>query len=134
MQNVESSIIISSADHKRLLSLVDIYDSSAAEELSVELHRAVVVGERDVPNDIVTMNSQVVYEDCETFARRKIELVYPSDADAAEGRVSVLAPIGSALLGLRIGQSISWQVPSGIKRIRVVELPYQPEAAGDVAR
>lgn len=134
MQNLEPTIIISHTDHQRLLSLVDIYDTPAAEELSVELHRAAVVDARDVPADIVTMNSQVVYEDCETFARRKIELVYPSDADASAGRVSVLAPIGSALLGLRIGQSISWQVPSGTKRIRVVELHYQPEACGDFSR
>jgi regulator of nucleoside diphosphate kinase len=60
--------------------------------------------------------------------------VYPKDADAAHGKVSVLAPIGSALLGMRPGQTISWEVPTGTKRIRVVEITYQPEASGDYGR
>lgn len=134
MHSFEPTIVISNTDHPRLLSLLDLHDTPAAEALSGELHRAVVVEARDVPADTVTMNSQVVYEDCDTFARRKVELVYPQDADAAKGRISVLAPIGSALLGLRIGQTISWQVPSGTKRIRVVEVHYQPEACGDYDR
>ncbi len=134
MQNLEPSIILSNTDHERLLSLVDLHDTPAAERLSAELARAVVVEQHDVPADIVTMNSQVVYEDVETFTRRKVSLVYPKDADAAAGRISVLAPIGSALLGLRVGQAISWPVPGGTKRIRVVEVHYQPEACGDFDR
>lgn len=77
------------------------------------------------------MNSEVVYEDCDTLATRSVRIVYPHDADAGSGRVSVLAPIGSALLGLRIGQTITWRVPRGHKPIRVVEIRYQPEASGD---
>jgi regulator of nucleoside diphosphate kinase len=76
------------------------------------------------------MNSDVVYEDVETGARRSVRVVYPKDSDAASGRVSVLAPIGAALLGLRVGQEIDWRVPTGVKRIRVAEVRYQPEAAG----
>jgi regulator of nucleoside diphosphate kinase len=68
------------------------------------------------------MNSEVVYEDCETSATRTVRVVYPKDADAVQGRISVLAPIGSALLGLRVGQSITWRVPNGTKRLRVVEV------------
>jgi regulator of nucleoside diphosphate kinase len=63
-----------------------------------------------------------------------VKLVYPKDANAAEGKISVLAPIGSALLGLRTGQTIEWQVPHGTKHIRVVEICYQPEASGDFGR
>ena len=134
MQNFEPTLIISNTDHDRLLSLVDLHDTPASERLAGELHRAVIVEPRAVPADIVTMNSLVVYEDCETFQRRKVELVYPKDADAARGRVSVLAPIGSALLGLRVGQTIEWEVPTGKKRIRVLEVHYQPEACGDFER
>jgi regulator of nucleoside diphosphate kinase len=76
------------------------------------------------------MNSQIVYEDCATGARREVHLVYPRDADAARGRISVLAPVGSALLGLRVGQQIAWKLPSGVRCIRVVEIRYQPEAQG----
>jgi regulator of nucleoside diphosphate kinase len=59
--------------------------------------------------------------------------VYPKDADAAAGRVSILAPVGAALLGLRVGQEITWRVANGFKRLRVVEMRYQPESAGDLA-
>ncbi len=127
MQNLEPTLIIGDTDQLRLLSLLDLHDTPAAEKLSTELHRAVIVGQGDVPADVVTMNSEVVYEDCETLARRTVTIVYPQDADAAHGRISVLAPIGSALLGLRVGQTISWQVPNGTKQIRVVEL-HQPGA------
>ena len=131
MYNLEPSIIIGDTDQLRLLSLLDLHDTPAAEKLSTELHRAVIVDQREVPTDVVTMNTEVVYEDCDTATRRKVRIVYPQDADATRGRVSVLAPIGSALLGLRVGQTISWQVPNGTKRIRVVELHSRPESCGD---
>ena len=86
-----------------------------------------------MPDDVVTMNSEVVYEDSATGNQRVVRLVYPKDANASAGRVSVLAPVGAALLGLHVGQEIEWAVPGGIKRIRVAEVRYQPEAAGDLA-
>lgn len=131
MRNIEQDIIITSTDLQRLLPILDRHDTPAADSLETELHRAVIVDARAVPPDVVTMNSEVVYEDCNTFIKRSVRVVYPKDADARSGRVSVLAPIGSALLGLRVCQSIEWPVPSGRKRIRVVELRYQPEACGD---
>ena len=114
--------------------MLDHDGSPASESLETELHRAIVVDPRAIPADVVTMNSQVVYEDCETSVQRTVTVVYPKDADAGSGRVSVLAPIGSALLGLRVGQAIEWPVPTGTKRIRVVEIRYQPEASGDYER
>lgn len=134
MRTIEEGIIITKADLARLLPVLDQHDSEASESLANELYRATVVDPRDVHGDVVTMNSEVVYEDCETGAQRTVRLVYPKDADAARGRISVLAPIGTALLGLRVGQSIEWQVPTGMKRIRVVAIRYQPEASGDYAR
>ena len=129
----QQDIIITDADLNRLLPVLDQYDSPASEALSTELHRAVVVPQDRVPADVVTMNSEVVYEDTQTGHRRTVRVVYPKDADAHNGKISVLAPIGSALLGLRVGQEIEWQVPTGRKRIRLVEIRYQPEAAGDFA-
>ena len=122
MENLDPTIIIGTTDQRALLSLLDLQDTAASERLSVELHRAVVDDQHAVPADVVAMSSEVVYEDCDTLARRTVRLVYPKDADAARGQISVLAPIGSALLGLGVGQSISWQVPGGTKRIRVVEV------------
>lgn len=121
-------IIVTDCDLERLLPMVSSARSAAS--LEAELDRAVVVEQRAVPPDVITMNSQVVYEDCATGARRDVQLVYPADADASRGRVSVMAPVGSALLGLRVGQEIAWQVPAGMRCLRVVELRYQPEAAG----
>jgi regulator of nucleoside diphosphate kinase len=131
MRNIEEDIIITDVDLQRLAPVLEQHDTPAAESLELELHRAVVVDQRGVPPDVVTMNSELVYEDCETHVRRTVRVVYPRDADPASGRISVLAPIGSALLGLRVGQSIEWQVPVRRKCVRVVEMRYQPEARGD---
>jgi regulator of nucleoside diphosphate kinase len=121
-------IIVTDSDLERLLPLVSRAQSAAS--LEAELDRAQVVEQRAVPPDVITMNSHVVYEDCATGARRNVQVVYPEDADASRGRVSVMAPVGSALLGLRVGQEIAWQVPAGMRCLRVVEIRYQPEAAG----
>jgi regulator of nucleoside diphosphate kinase len=122
MREITEDIIITTTDLERLRPLLDLHDSPAAEALDAELHRARIVAPESVPPDVVIMNSEVVYEDVETSAKRTVQLVYPKDADAVQGRISVLAPIGSALLGLRVGQSITWRVPHGTKRIRVIEV------------
>jgi regulator of nucleoside diphosphate kinase len=126
-------IIITTRVLDKLRPLIYHHDNAAGELLDQELHRAHVVAPGSVPADVVTMNSEVIYEDCDTLVTRSVRIVYPKDADAGSGRVSVLAPIGSALLGMRVGQTITWRVPNGHKRIRVLEVRYQPEASGDFA-
>lgn len=126
-------LIVTATDLERLRPVLDTSSSAISQSLEDELHRATVVSQAEVPPDVVTMNSDVVYEDCVTGARRTVRLVYPRDADAAAGKVSVLAPIGAALLGMRVGQEIEWHVPGGTRRLRVIAVPYQPEAAGDLA-
>jgi len=125
------TIMITDRDLERLRRLLDQHDTPLAEALDAELHRAVVVPQRDVPADVVTMNSEITYEDCATGTRRTIRIVFPKDADASAGRISILAPIAAALLGLRTGQEIEWRVPKGVTRVRVAAIRYQPEAAGD---
>ncbi|MBZ0235009.1 MAG: nucleoside diphosphate kinase regulator [Deltaproteobacteria bacterium] len=127
-------IIVTDVDLERLQPVIEQSDTPLAEALDAELRRATVVPQRDVPPDVVTMNSELVYEDVATGVQRVVRLVYPKDADATAGKISVLAPIGAALLGLHVGQEIEWRVPSGVKRIRVAELRYQPEAAGHAHR
>jgi len=84
-----------------------------------------------VPPDVVTMNSRVVYRDEETGETREVTLSYPQDASLEQGRVSVLAPVGAALLGLSVGQEIDWQLPGGkTKRLHILSVTYQPQAAG----
>lgn len=96
--------------------------------LQRELQRAVIVSSEAVPPDVVTMNSRVLYTDESSGARRLVSVVYPLDADGSEGRVSVLAPVGTALLGLSAGQAIDWQFPDGSRRrLRVEDVVTQPE-------
>ena len=134
---MENRIFITKPDMERLRSLVDAApskrDSAAADLLDDELSRAVVVPQDEIPAEVVTMNSRVVFEDAANGRRREITLVYPPAADANAGRVSVLAPVGAALLGLSVGQEIDWPLPGGrTTRLRIVSVEYQPEAAGDL--
>lgn len=118
----QANIIISDSDMQRLRAVLDVHQSVASDDLDAELHRALVVPQELMPADVVTMDRDVVYEDLDTHTRRRVRLVYPQHSDPKRGWVSVLAPIGSALLGLRVGQSIEWDVPTGRKRVRIVEV------------
>ena len=120
MAALHQDIIISDSDMLRLRAVLDVHQSPASEGLDAELHRALVVPKESMPDDVVRMDHDVVYEDIDTLARRRVRLVYPQHSDPKRGWISVLAPIGSALLGLRVGQSIEWQMPTGRKRVRIV--------------
>src|SRR5262245_37667149 len=132
----EDPILITIGDMERLRAVVERHaggvQDAAAEILEAELDRARVVLWDDLPQDVVTMHSRVLSEDVDTGERRELVLVYPEEADVQRSRISVLAPVGTALLGLSAGQSISWPVPGGrMRTIRVVSVVYQPEADGD---
>ncbi|HOE26219.1 MAG: nucleoside diphosphate kinase regulator [Candidatus Aureabacteria bacterium] len=101
------------------------------ELLAGELERAEAVVSKNVPADVVTMNSKVVLRDLDTSEEMTYMLVFPSDADIEEGAISVLAPVGTAILGYAKGDVVEWPVPSGLRRIRIEKIVYQPEAAGD---
>lgn len=126
---LDGHIIVSELDFARLTRLLEQHDS-AANALEGELERALLLRPSAVPGNVVTMNSEVEYEDVETQVRQTVRIVYPRDADASRGWISVLAPIGTALLGLRVGQSIRWRTPAGYRNLRVLEIRYQPEAEG----
>jgi regulator of nucleoside diphosphate kinase len=123
-------------DHDRLTELIKSRahspkDEPHLRELRQELDRARVVEPTKVPADVVTMNSKVVLKDVETGEESTYTLVFPQDANADEGKISVLAPIGTAILGYRAGATISWNVPAGRRQLKIEKLLYQPEAAGD---
>jgi len=131
--NQHAPIRVTHRDLERLNRLIEVYgggrNAAACETLETELLRADVLDSGQIPADVVTMNSRVRFEDDGDV--REITLVYPQDAAADQGRVSVLAPIGTALLGLAVGDSIEWKLPAGMRRIRVLGVTYQPEATGD---
>ena len=121
------SLHLTQDDLERLSQLLDAQGGRFA-KLEGELARAKVVPRAQIPRDVVTMNSRVVFENETTGERREVTLVYPHEADIDAGKISVLVPVGTALLGLRVGQSIDWELPSGEKhRYRVLDVPYQPE-------
>lgn len=130
------TILITESDMRRLTRLVDSAkwflkrELPYVEQLEAELDRAEVVAAENIPQDVVTMNSQVRVLDLDARKETVYTLVFPPDADISKNRISVLAPIGTALLGYRVGDVIEWQVPAGVKRLRVEEILYQPEAVG----
>ncbi len=130
-------IILTSQDLDRLDALLNALPAAAfpgKTELRAELNRADVVEQQDIPPDVVTMNSKVRFalDSGEEFS---LTLVYPHDADGSAERISILAPVGSALLGLTTGEHIEWPRPGGgMLKVRLVEVVYQPERAGDLHR
>ena len=90
-----------------------------------------LVEPHDIPRDVVTMNSRVSITDTESGEQMVYTLVFPSKANIADNKLSIMAPLGMALLGYRKGDIVKWTVPSGVKKLRVDDIIYQPEAAGD---
>lgn len=100
-------------------------------QLQSELGRAEVVDSSMVSGGVVTMNSRVALEDLDSGDEEVYTVVFPEEANAAQGKVSILAPIGTAMLGYEVGDVFEWQVPAGKRRWRVKQVLYQPEASGD---
>lgn len=129
--NTENRIFITDQDYHRLTALVSQVEGQWAEALEEELSRANVISQKEISRDVVTMNSRVKFLDESTGSESEMTLVYPQDAKLEEGRISVLAPVGIALLGLSAGQSIDWKMPNGAtKKLKVQQVVYQPEASG----
>lgn len=131
------AIYITDNDLKRLRELIIVAREFGKEEkkylteLEKELDRGKVVKSQEIPPDVITMNSEVHLKDLNTKEEITYRLVFPDHADANQGWVSILAPIGTALLGYRVGDIIEWKVPAGIAKLKVEKILYQPEAAGD---
>lgn len=127
------SIILTQLDLQRLERLLDSLDEygPAAEALEQELSRAKVVSRSEMSAGVVTMNSRVHCREEGSGKDYHLTLVYPQDA-GKPGTVSVLAPVGTALLGMSVGQHIDWPTPGGkVIKLTLLEVEYQPEAAGD---
>jgi len=123
-------ILLCRSDYLRLRELV------GEDELAEELDRAIVVPVDRMPENVVSMHSRVTYVDEKAGTRREVTVVYPDEADPATGRISVLAPVGCALLGLAVGQTIDWEFPDGRShrlRVEQVQHPTQPPCPGPSA-
>ena len=130
-------LVLSRLDCDRLDALLEQPANAGPQfdALREELARAEVREPQDMPPDAITMNSIARFRDEATGEERELTLVYPRDADGSPEKVSILAPVGSALLGMRAGQAIEWPLPGGRStRLQVLGIRYQPEAAGEFHR
>lgn len=117
------TIILKQTDYQKISELLNAVGSDATALLEEELDRATLVDDGSLPADVVAMNSDVHYEDTGSGKTSQIKLVYPTEANIEENRISVLTPVGSALIGLRAGQMIQWPLPNGTrKQLRVLSV------------
>ncbi|MDD5678513.1 MAG: nucleoside diphosphate kinase regulator [Kiritimatiellae bacterium] len=134
----ERHIFITANDHQKLNELLSVAgtsnyrDRNDLQSLGAELQRAKIVESRDMPKTVVTMNTRLRFSDLDDGKKMEITLVFPSDANIDEGKMSVLSPVGTALLGYAKGDVIEWPVPGGTRKIRIDDILYQPEAAGNL--
>jgi regulator of nucleoside diphosphate kinase len=132
------AIIINEFDAERIDRLLEQPEwatSPVAAALNDELDRAQMCSPQEMPHNVVSMNSQVRFRDLSTDEERVRTLVFPTKMTDSATQLSVLAPVGAALLGLRVGDTIHWELPNGTAaHLEVLELLYQPEAAGEFHR
>ncbi len=126
-------IVMTRDDYGRLCGMLDrmpIQDRHHFQDLRREMGRARRIGSDEVPADVVTMGSTVHLRELETDEPWTFTVCFPEEADIREDRISVLSPVGTAIIGCRIGDVVDWPVPSGTVRIRIESIAFQPEAAG----
>lgn len=134
------TIYITETDHQKLEEYIDAATRSGRHgrdklaELEEELDNCSIVSPREIPPNVVTLNSRFRFRDLANGEEKIVTLVFPGNADLSEGRISVTSPAGTAILGYTVGDVIEWKVLAGKKTIRIEEVIYQPEAAGDYHR
>jgi regulator of nucleoside diphosphate kinase len=136
-KSIMSQIIISALDYDRIKRSIEnaknrkSINNQEAENLLKELSTAKVVKPKEIPNDVITMNSVVKITFVKNNSHIELKLVYPDQANMEKYHLSIFSPIATALLGYKVGDVIDWIVPSGPTSIRIDEITYQPEAAGE---
>ena len=134
---LQGRIQVTNFDMGRLFAMIEqlrkqgFAEPANLDKLEEELARCDEVDSGDVAADVVTMNSRVTLRDIASGQTLSMTLVFPHEADASAHRLSVLAPLGTAILGYRVGDTIDWAMPSGVRQYRILAIDYQPEAAGD---
>lgn len=124
-------------DYARILKCIQdgksrkTINAAEAENLLNELHAAKIVEPFEVPGNIVTMNSIVRIKFLKTNKEIKFQIVYPDQANMRENKISIFSPVATALIGYKVSDEIDWMVPSGMTKIRIEEIIYQPEAEGN---
>ncbi|MEM0516035.1 nucleoside diphosphate kinase regulator [Pseudoalteromonas sp. YIC-827] len=133
--NKKPDLTISTLDLDRIYDLIESLPHNNAADLELleeELNRANALPPEQMPPNVVTMNSTVKFYVASTDKELELTLVYPKDMDTSGKKISILAPAGSALIGLSVGDEIEWPKPTGGSlKVKITEVLYQPERAGD---
>ena len=134
----QATIYVTATDRDRLGALVErVRQQNEREQfayvnkLEGDLEFAEVVAPEDIPADIITMRSRVRLKDLDTGEEMEYSLVFPTEVDSEAGKISILAPLGTAILGYKRGDTVEFQAPSRLRRLKVLDLLYQPESTGD---
>lgn len=132
----KKTIYVSEFDFDRLYGLVEsadphIRDKTHLMQLKEELEQGEVLEPSDIPDDVITMNSKFRLKDLDAGNAADYTLVFPHQADFSKNKISILAPIGVALIGCKVGDTVSWKTQAGQKRYKIMKILYQPEASGD---
>jgi regulator of nucleoside diphosphate kinase len=130
------AIYLTEKDYNRLHEVVQVNRRSSGPlvvaALSKELKRAQVVPSQEIPADVITMNSQVRLKETKSAFTMELTIVYPHEANVSSKKVSVLAPVGTAVIGCKVGETVKWPMSRGTATYIVEEILYQPEAAGEL--
>lgn len=119
----EVSIAIVKKDYLRISALLEKVDAELYENLEQEIERALIIENDETPKDLVVMESNVTVKILEEDKEMSLKLVYPNDADSAASKISILAPLGQAIIGLRVGQEMSWKFPDGkSKTLKIIKV------------
>ena len=134
---MDRGIFITATDLERLKKLIENEkvlrkkeESKEIRDLEKELNRAVIVKSENIPHDIITMNSKFILVDLNSNEEIEYSLVYPENADFFDNKISIIAPIGTAMLGYKEGDEIDWHIPDGVARFKIKKIIYQPESEG----
>ena len=132
------NIQVTTFDMNRLFAMIEqlrksgFRETANLEKLEEELARSDEVAPGEVAADVVTMHSRVRLQDESSGQELECNLVFPEEADASANKISIVAPLGTAILGYRVGDTVTWPMPGGERQYKIVEIVYQPEAAGDL--
>jgi regulator of nucleoside diphosphate kinase len=128
MKKVNNKLVLTNDDYKLLVSYLNgsrsrtPFDRKNAEELEAELKKAKLVDKSDFPDDVVRINSTVRIKTDDKDEIMELKLVTPDKADIKGKKISIMAPIGTALIGFRKGQQVKWKVPAGKKTFTILEV------------
>lgn len=132
-----SQLIVNRLDYARIKKSISdaryfkSLSPANAQKLMTELDSAQIVEPEEIPSNVVTMNSIVKLSFLNSNKQSQFQIVYPEQANLSENKISIFSPIATALIGYKVSDEIEWIVPAGLTKIRIDEIIYQPEAAGD---